>query len=74
MALGSPELRHLPAIEDELSQPMTEQSRMTSNIFPDLKLYPKEEGDNADLTLLNGRLFTRNIIDQAGDVASTPRT
>jgi len=45
MALGSPELRHLPAIEDELSQPMTEQSRMTSNIFPDLKLYPKEEGD-----------------------------
>ena len=44
MALGSPELRHLPAIEDELSQPMTEQSRMTSNIFPDLKLYPKEEG------------------------------
>jgi hypothetical protein len=45
MALGSPELRHLPVIEDELSQPMTEQNRMTSNIFPDLKLYPKEECD-----------------------------
>jgi len=44
-ALASFELRHLPAIEEELSQPMIEQSRMNNNIFAGLKLYPKKKGD-----------------------------
>jgi len=47
MALGSPELRHLPAIEDDPSQLMIEQSRMASNVFPDVRLDSTEQGDTA---------------------------
>jgi hypothetical protein len=45
IALGSLELRHLPTIEAGPPQPMIEQSRMVSNVFPGLKLCPKEESD-----------------------------
>jgi hypothetical protein len=52
IALGSLELRHLPTIEAGPPQPMIEQSRMVSNVFPGLKLCPKEEGDLISLRIL----------------------
>jgi len=71
MAVESPELRHLPTIEDEPLQPTIEQSRMASKILLGLKLSRKEKDDmlaQASNRML--RLVTRQL-SKAGRVIST---